>query len=146
MCISPPSPSCSSLFNQIKAERRGEREIEGESGGEREVWDVCSLVLESIICLNRMNDDGVNMKFGRLNHCLSECVGDCLYRSLSPPRSICLHLSLSLLVILMICFVLVFFFKGEFHQFYTSGSELVLLSLQKKLYIVSCGLVELCES
>lgn len=30
MCISPPSPSCSSLFNQIKAERRGEREIEGE--------------------------------------------------------------------------------------------------------------------
>lgn len=36
MCISPPSPSCSSLFNQIKAERRGEREIEGESGGERE--------------------------------------------------------------------------------------------------------------
>lgn len=74
--------------------------------GEREVWDVCSLVLESIICLNRMNDDGVNMKFGRLNHCLSECVGDCLYRSLSPPRSICLHLFLSLLVILMICFVL----------------------------------------
>lgn len=64
MCISPPSSSCSSLFNQIKAKRRGERE------GESEDWDVCSLVLESIICLNRMNDDCVNMKSGRMNHCL----------------------------------------------------------------------------
>lgn len=37
-------------------------------GGEREVWEVCSLVLESIIYLNRMNDDNVNMEFGRERH------------------------------------------------------------------------------
>lgn len=34
--------------------------------------------LESIICLNRMDDDDVNMKFGRLNHCLSYGFVDCL--------------------------------------------------------------------
>ena len=60
--------------------------VEGR-GREREVWDVCSLVLESIICLNRMNDDGVNMKFGRQNHCLSDCFGDTL--SHRPARSVC---------------------------------------------------------
>lgn len=56
---------------------------------EGERWrEVCSVVLESIICLNRMNDDNVNMKFGRLNHCLSDGVGDCLSLSPSLPLSL----------------------------------------------------------
>lgn len=83
MCISPPSPSCSSLFNQIKAKRgararardrqreeQSERETEGGKGG----WGcraLSLLVLESHICLNRMNDDCVNVKSGRLNQCLA---------------------------------------------------------------------------
>lgn len=62
----PPLPAARFL---IKLKPK-EEEREGERG--REVWEVCSLVLESIICLNRMNDDDVNMKFGRLNHCLSD--------------------------------------------------------------------------
>lgn len=81
MCISPPSPSCSSLFNQIKAKRgarardrrreeQSERETEGGRGG-CGFWALSLLVLESHICLNRMNDDCVNVKSGRLNQCLA---------------------------------------------------------------------------
>lgn len=52
-----------------KEEREGERNRGREWGWG--CWALSLLALESLICLNRMNDDCVNVKSGRLHQCLA---------------------------------------------------------------------------